>query len=175
MTVEFFDVVRKRQSIRRYTSAPLEEDKLKTILDAANRAPSAGNLQAYEIYIARDASHRRALAQASLSQMFVADAPVVLVFCTHPGRAAREYGQRGSNLYALQDATIACAFAMLTATAMGLGTVWIGAFDDTKVRHVIGAPEEYQPVAMLPVGYSADRPQSTSRRRLGDLVHEISG
>jgi len=171
--MEYFDVVRARHSTRRYSSAVLEEEKLRSILDAVNRAPSAGNLQAYEIFLARERRHRRALADASLSQSFIAEAPVVLVFCAHPARAEREYGERGRSLYALQDATIACTFAMLAATALGLATVWIGAFDEEKVRKAIGAPKGVQPAALLPVGYAAEKPIQTPRRPLGDLVHDV--
>ncbi len=173
--MEFFDVLKTRQSIRSYTADPLEERKLQRILEAANSAPSAGNLQAYEIYTVRDASHRRALAQASLAQAFIAAAPVALVFCAHPSRAARQYGQRGINLYALQDATIACTYAMLSATAMGLATVWVGAFNDEQVREAIKAPIGILPVAILPIGYGAEKPKPAPRRQLKDLVHEVPG
>ena len=171
--MEFFDVLETRQSIRSYTTAPVEEEKLKRILEVANSAPSAGNLQAYEIYIIRETGQRRALAGASLGQKFLATAPVALVFCAHLSRSAGEYGQRGRMLYATQDASIACTYGMLTAAAIGLATVWIGAFDEEKVRGVIGAPEGILPVAILPIGYAAEQPPRTPRRSLTDIVHEV--
>ena len=171
--MEFFDAVKSRHSIRAFTAAPIDRDKMQAILEAANRAPSAGNLQAYEIYLVTKAGDRSALARAALEQWFVAQAPVVLVFCAHPGRSSRRYGERGVRLYAIQDATIACAFAMLAATALGLATVWVGAFDDDSVRRAIRAPAEIIPVALLPVGYAAEKPETTPRRRLSDLVREL--
>jgi nitroreductase len=171
--MDFFDAVKSRHSIRAFAATTVERDKLQAILEAANRAPSAGNLQAYEIYLATKAADRSALARAALEQWFVGGAPVVLVFCAHPARSAPRYGQRGVRLYAIQDATIACAFAMLAATALGLATVWVGAFDDDAVRRAIRAPAEIVPVAILPVGYAAERPEITPRRRLSDLVHEM--
>jgi len=98
---------------------------------------------------------------------------VALVFCTHAARAGR-YGKRGELLYAIQDATIACTFAMLAATALGLATVWVGAFDAGEVRRVIQAPEGIDPVAILPLGYAAEDPASPGRRRLEDLVHHTA-
>ena len=71
----------------------------------------------------------------------------------------------------MQDATIACAYAQLAATALGLGTCWIGAFDDSMARIIAGAPATWQPVAILPVGYPADTPKPRERRALDDLVH----
>ncbi len=171
--MEFFDVVRQRHSIRIFDPRPIEDEKLNRILQTANAAPSAGNLQSYEIYLATNIKHRTALALAAHSQGFVLVAPVVLVFCAHPDRAAERYGERGVRLYSVQDATISCAFAMLAATAQGLATVWVGAFDESAVRQVIGAPGEIIPVAMLPIGYPAAEPELRYRRPLEDLVHAV--
>jgi len=171
--MEFFDVVKARRSIRAFTDAPLEQEKLQQILEAVNFAPSAGNLQAYEIYLVTRVEQKAALAQAALAQDFVAQAPVVLVFCTHPQRSLGRYGARGVKLYSLQDATIACTFAMLAVTALGLSAVWVGAFDDAEVHRVIGAPENIQPVAILPIGYAAEKPRLGPRRKLKDLVHRV--
>lgn len=171
--MEFFDTVKARRSIRAFAATPVGGGQMQAILEAANRAPSAGNLQAYEIYEVTQAGDRKALARAALEQWFVAQAPAVLVFCANPERTAGRYGQRGVRLYAVQDATIACAFAMLAATALGLATVWVGAFDVDAVRRAIGAPAEIEPVAILPVGYAAEEPETTRRRELSDLVHKV--
>ena len=171
--MEFFDVVRTRHSMRAFATTPVDDVKMQTILEAVNQAPSAGNLQAYEIYLVRRDRDRSALARAALEQWFVAQAPVVLVFCADPRRSERRYRQRGVGLYAVQDATIACAFAMLAATALGLATVWVGAFDDDAVRRAIRVPAELVPVALLPVGFAAEEPEATPRRELSDLVHEV--
>ncbi len=171
--MDFFEVVAARQSIRAFAERAPEVEKLRKILEAANKAPSAGNLQSYEIFVVRAAADRKALARASLGQEFVASAPISLVFCAHPGRAAPRYGQRGTRLYAQQDATIACTYAMLAATALGLATVWVGAFHDDAVRRAIRGSEDVIPVAILPIGYPAEQPQLAARRKLEDLVHEI--
>jgi len=171
--MEFFELIHRRHSIRSFASRPIAPDQLQAILEAANRAPSAGNLQAYEIYAVTSSSHRLALAQAALEQEFLAQAPVNLVFCAHPQRSAMRYGGRGARLYALQDATIACTFAMLAATSLGLGSVWVGAFDETAVRRIIGASPDLVPIAILAIGHAAEKPTPTPRRQLSDLVHYI--
>jgi nitroreductase len=112
----------------------------------------------------------QALVRAALGQPFLAQAPVVLVFCAHPARTAK-YGQRGEQLCAVQDATIAVACAQLAATALGLATCWVGAFDDEAVARAAALPAGERPVAMLPIGYAAETPPRTSRRPLGELVH----
>jgi nitroreductase len=170
--VDLFEVIKRRRSVRAFAPEAVEAEKVAQVLAAANAAPSAGNLQGYEIFRVTLEKERAALARAALDQFFVAQAPVVLVFCANQARSAAKYRERGARLYAIQDATIACAFAMLAATALGLGTVWVGAFDDAAVQRVLGCPD-LLPVAILPVGYPAEEPEPTPRRSLTDLVHEV--
>ncbi len=170
--MDLFEVIKKRRSIRAFTPQPVEAEKLERVLAAANAAPSAGNLQAYEIFRVTRGNDRAALARAALEQFFIAQAPVVLVFCANPARSSGRYGQRGVRLYCIQDATIACAFAMLAATALGLGTVWVGAFDEGAVQKILGR-RDLVPVAILPIGYPAEQPGPSSRRSLSDLVHDL--
>ncbi len=171
--MELSDVLKTRRSIRAFTNQQVEPAKLQPILEAADSAPSAGNLQAYEVYVVTDPQQRKALARAALDQEFIASAPIVLAFCTNPARNMGRYGERGRRLYALQDATIACTYAMLTATDLGLATVWIGAFNDDAVSKALRLPEGLLPVAMLPIGYGAEHPAAAPRRPLDDLVHSL--
>jgi len=172
--VEFFEVVQNRQSIRKFTSQAVEETKLHRILEAVNRAPSAGNLQAYRIFVVKDPEVQESLARATGGQRSVAEAPLVLVFCAEPARSAQKYGPRGEQLYCIQDATIACNYAQLAATALGLASVWIGAvFEMEAVRENLKITEDLWPIALLPIGYPAERPKATSRRPLAELIHHV--
>lgn len=171
--MDFFKAVEERHSMRKFKDTPVEEEKLHKILTTANKAPSAGNLQGYEIYIVRKPDLRKALAIAAWDQDSLAEAPVVLVFCANPDCSAEKYAERGSGLYCIQDATIACSFAMLAAKALGLDTVWVGAFDEKAVSEVIHLPQVLRPVAMLPVGYAGKEAVFRPRRDLKDLVHEV--
>jgi len=168
--MNIWEVIEARRSVRAYQSRAIEPDKLEAVLRAANLAPSAGNLQAYEIHLIQDARTRQALAAAALGQSFLARAPVVLIFCAHAARSAR-YGRRGAELYCLQDATVAAAYAQLAATALGLATCWVGAFDDEAVVRAAELPAGQRPVAILPLGYAAEDPPPTPRRPLSELVH----
>lgn len=171
--MEFFDVVQSRHSIRSFVDKPVEPEKLRQLLETVNRAPSAGNLQAYEIYVVCDPERRAALARASLGQGYVASAPVALVFCANPSQSAAHYGDRGARLYAIQDATIACTYAMLAATDLGMASVWIGAFSDQQVWQAIGSPEGLEPVAILSVGYAGEEREPSRRRPLNAIVHYL--
>ena len=172
--MDYFELIQGRRSIRAYRPRLVEEDKLTRILEAARHAPSAGNLQAYVILVVRSPATKTALAKAALNQDFLAQAPVVLAFFADQQRAAAKYHKRGVELYALQDATIACAYAQLAAAQLGLGSVWVGAFDDDAVKRVLKTQAGWRPVALLPIGYPAETPAPTSRRPLDELAKEAS-
>lgn len=173
--MDLFQAIETRRSIRAYSRQPVHQDDIRRIIKAALRAPSAGNLQAYEIFQVEDNRALRLLARAALDQLFIAEAPVALVFFANPARSAVRYRRRGESLYCLQDATIACAYAQLAAHALGLGSVWVGAFDDRLVIEAVGADRAgaLVPVAILPIGHPAESPEATSRRRWDEIVHRI--
>jgi len=158
--------------VRSFQSTAVDGATVQAILEAVDSAPSAGNLQAFEVVVIRDPGRKQQLAKASLDQSFIAEAPLALVFLANPGRNRARYGSRGAELYSVQDATIACSYAQLAATASGLGTCWVGAFNEDKVRESVGAPTAWRPVAVLPLGVPAEAAGVRERRALGDLVHE---
>jgi nitroreductase len=171
--MDFFKVLEERRSIRKFKDRKVEDEKLVKILKAANSAPSAGNLQAYEIFFTRDKEKKKLIARASYNQGFIEEADVVLIFCAKPSISSRYYGQRGEKLYCLEDATIAASYAQLAATALGLGSVWVGAFNDEEVLKIIDNPKGLIPIAILPIGYPDESPRKRERRKLEDLVHEV--
>ncbi len=172
--MEFLELVRHRRSTRAFIRRPVEPEKLRAILEAANRAPSAGNLQGYAIYAVTQRGCLAALSHAANEQSFVQEAALALVFCANPAHYEKKYGGRGVCLYAIQDATIACAYAQLAAAALGLASTWVGAFDDNLVRAAIGAGKELLPIAILPIGYAGEKPDATTRRSLDSLVRYIA-
>jgi nitroreductase len=156
--VAMLDLFKKRHAVRAYQPRPLNRQDLADILAAANSAPSAGGLKAREIRVITDEETRLRLAAAAHGQDFVAQAPVVLVFWAVPSRSAAKYGERGRNLFALQDATIAASFAWLQAVASGLGACWVGAFDDAAVRDIFHSDigDDWRPIALMPIGYAGE-------------------
>jgi nitroreductase len=168
---DFFETVRHRHSVRRYQpDMAVESEKLYAILEMACAAPSAGDLQAYQIVVVRELADRQALVHACHQQDFIAEAPVCLVFCADPSRSASAFGERGAKLYALQDTTIAAAYAQLAIVAAGMGSIWIGYFDEDKVREALKLEPGLMPLALLSLGYPAELPEPSSRRRLDEVV-----
>jgi nitroreductase len=140
------------------------------VLEAACAAPSAGDLQAYRIVVIDSQAEREALRRAANDQSFISEAPVCIAFCADPRRSAERFGERGAHLYALQDATISAAYAQLAIVAAGLGSTWVGYFDEAEVIRLLELDEGVIPVALLSIGYPAELPEPTARRHLREVV-----
>lgn len=171
--MDFYEVLKKRHSIRTFQDKGIEKEKLEKIIAAFSLAPSAGNLQAYKVYTVSKKDIREQLAEAALGQDFIAAAPIVLVFCADQQQSASKYGERGAEFYALQDATIAAAYAQLAAAAEGLGSVWVGAFDPFEVSRILDLESYSVPVAILPIGYPAEIPEGRNRKAITEIVREV--
>ena len=169
--MELIEALKTRRSIRRFKSDPVSDKMLWEILEMANAAPSAGNLQAREFILVRDPTVKDELAASAFGQSFIAQAPVVLVVCGNLNRSGSGYGDRGRDLYSIQDADAAVMHILLTAHAKGLGTCWVGAFDDERVSSVLNLPQYIRPIAIIPLGYPASKPCTTSRIDIKKLVH----
>ncbi len=165
------EAIKKRRSIRAFSDQDIPDQDVELLVEAACCAPSAGNRQPWEFIIVRDDDTKRNLAKAAFGQYFLAEAPIVFVVCADPDRSASRYGRRGSELYCLQDTAAAVQNLLLTATANGLGSCWIGAFDEAKVAEVINAPPRVRPIAIVPVGYPAETARPPPRRRLPEVIH----
>ena len=160
--MDILDVIKSRRSIRRFKSKSVEKEKIQRILEAGKWAPSAGNLQARDVILVTDNNLKNEIARAALSQSFISEAPVVFVICANKMKISR-YGERGRRLYCIQDASIMAQNMILMAHSLGLGSCWVGAFDDTMVKEILNIPDEALPVAILPVGYPDDAPEEPDR------------
>lgn len=159
----------RRFSCRRFSDRAIGRDLIERLLEAAVLAPSGGNLQPWRFVIVLDPGRRHDLAAAAHGQSFVAAAPVVIAACAVPGESARTYGDRGRQLYCLQDTAAAVENLMLAATGEGLGACWVGAFDEAAATRALGLPAGWRPVALVPVGYPAEAAPARSRRPLDEV------
>lgn len=151
--MNFFELVEKRHSVRSFSDKPVASEKVEKILAAVKTAPSAGNLKAYDIKIVTDEEKRFELGTTAARSKFTGEAPVIFVFFAMPEKSAARYDERGEKLYCLQDATIACAYAQLAAVELGLGSCWVGSFNEEKIKKILKVQPDLKPMALLPVGY----------------------
>lgn len=144
-----FEAIKKRSSVRSFLNKSIEEDVLISILDAGRLAPSAKNRQEWRFIVVRDSNLKRKIGEAANEQDFVGEAPVVLVACGVTDGYVMSCGQPSYPI----DVAIALDHISLAATELGLGTCWIGAFKEDKVKEILGIPKEVRVVELMPIGY----------------------
>jgi len=158
--------IARRCSVRSFEDKPVEHDKIRAVLDAALAAPSARNLQDWRFIVVTEKPTREKLAEAAKGQSFVAEAPVVIVACG-TGDHVMTCGEK---CYPI-DVAIAVDHMTLAAVELGLGSCWVGAFYQDKVKAILGIPADVNVVALLPLGYPAvSRPSPKSRRPFEESV-----
>lgn len=165
------EAIKGRRSVRAFKSEDVPAEIVEKLIDAARWAPSAGNVQPWEFIIVRKPEIKRRLVEAALGQMFIEEAPVVIVVCANEDRSTQGYSVRGKTLYCIQDTAAAIQNIHLTAYSLGLGTCWVGAFKEEEARETLKVPHGIRPVAIIPVGYPAESPPPRSRRLISQIVH----
>ena len=165
--MDIIDVIHQRRSIRAYDDRPVEREKIERLLEAARLAPSASNRQEWRFVVVTDAEVRRKLGKAACDQEFVGRAPVVIAACAETDGHVMRCGQP---CYPI-DVAIAIDHMTLQAVAEGLGTCWIGAFNEDPVKELLGIPADIRVVQLLTVGYPAASPGPLRRLPLKTLVH----
>ena len=162
--MEFLELVKKRYSVRAYENKSVEDEILEQVLEAARLAPTGSNQQLFQLVVIHTAGREEELRPIYDRDWFV-QAPVIICACATPvqGQSYRE-GVSYRNVAIVMDHLI------LAATNLGLGTCWIGAFDPTAARKILGLPEEVQPVAFATIGYSSDEPRPKVRKPIDELV-----
>jgi nitroreductase len=141
--------IKKRFSVRKFTVQKIEQEKMDEVLEAARMAPSARNIQPWKFVVITDAEKREKLTEVCKGQTFVSQATATIAVCVNNLDYKMTCGFRG----AVIDAAIAGEHIALQAAELGLGSCWIGAFHQDKLRQLIDLPAEYEAVALLPIGY----------------------
>lgn len=136
----------------------------------ATMAPSAGNTQEWNFIVVKDEEIKKKLAKAALDQDFIAEAPVVIVVCADLEKISLRYGKRGELLYSIQDTALAIQNILLSAHALGLGSCFVGAFDEERVKSILELPDNLRPLAILPIGYPAEQPEKPRRINFENLT-----
>jgi len=173
--MEFFEALSTRRSIRKYQERPVEDEKLRAVLDSVRASPSWANQQCPRLVVVKDAETKRGISELSYLESFfatkgyksnpamkaLAQAPVVIVLCADPAQSGAIRGQD----YYLADAGIAAQSLMLAANAQGLGTVFVGIFQEEPLRDLLGIPETVRVVGLFPLGYPAEEKKEGPKRK----------
>lgn len=166
--MEVYDAMRTRKSVRAFLPRAVADETLRRVLEAARSAPSARNAQEWRFVAVREKETRERIAREAARQPFIGAAPVLLACCAETDGRIMRCGQPAYPI----DVAIAMDHLTLAATAEGLGTCWIGSFDEGLVKEILGIPSAVRVVQLMPVGYPAD-PAAVSKSRLGldTLLH----
>ena len=166
--MDVLEAIKIRRSVRSYLNRTVEPEKVDRVLEAARLSPSAVNFQLWNFIVVKDQDSKKRLAR-SYSRAWFAGAPIIIVICATPEKAWKR--SDGEEFWKI-DAAIATQDIVLAATAEGLGTCWIGAFDEKKAKEALSIPDNVRVVAMTPLGYPAEhKGQVTDRKPLTEIVH----
>jgi len=178
--MQTLEAINTWKSSRKFQDQPIEEEKPEAILEAVRRSPSWANMQCCRLILVEDAATREQLSELAYVESYfaplgyktnpaqkgIAQAPVVIVLCADPARSGKVRNQD----YYMTDAGIAAQNLMLAAHSLGLGTVFVGVFDEGKVRSLLQIPNDIRIVGMFPVGYPIDAGEPRPRKSLGEIV-----
>ena len=165
--MSILEAIKGRFSVRSYLPEPVSDDDLGVILDAARFSQSAKNLQDWRFIVVRDEATRRTLSVAAKDQHFVAEAPLVIVCC---GVGTEYVMTCGQHSYPI-DVAIAMENMALAAHELGLGTCWLGAFYEDRVKAALSIPDtDTRVVGMMTVGHPAVRAPEKRRKPLDQII-----
>lgn len=168
--MDIFQVFRDRRSIRKYKDTPVERDKIEQILDAARLAPSWKNMQCWRFMVLTEPAGKEAVLSAfaddNPGKKAILQAPVTVVVCADPHESDFSHEIE----YFIADAAIAFEHLCLAAHAVGLGTCWMGLFDETKMKAGLGIPDTMRIVGVTPLGYPDQEPKPRPRKELSEIV-----
>jgi nitroreductase len=177
---DFMDTLKSRRSVRRFEEKDIPEDLLRDVLESVQWSPSWANTQCWEVVMVKDQAIKEKLqetiAPKNPATKAITGAPVVLALCGKKGTSGyyKDIEVTKFGDWYMFDLGIACQSLCLTAHARGLGTVIVGLFDHLKAKTVLRVPDEYELVALIPIGYPAKIPPAPKRKGINEFVHHNS-
>jgi nitroreductase len=168
--MDIFQVIRDRRSIRKYKDMPVEREKIEQILDAARLAPSWKDMQCWRFLVLDDAAKRSKVLEAfpddNPGKKAIALAPVVIVVCADPSESGIENGIE----YYIADTAIAFEHLCLAAHALGLGTCWMGWYNEEQIKRALAIPDDIRIIGITPLGYPDQEPKARPRKELPEIA-----
>lgn len=166
--MDFFDAITTRAVVKKFDKTPVNDKLIGAILYMANNAESAGDMQEWQFIVVKDEEIKKQLYNASLKLDVVKDAPVDIVVCADLKKISMKFHERGEYLYSVQDTASVITIMFLTAKILGLGANWIRAFDEAKVKEILGLPADIRPVGIVTLGYPSEK---SEKKKLDPFEH----
>jgi nitroreductase len=169
--MDVFEAILKRRSIKKYKHKDIPFDHVATCVHAARYAPCAGNIFNLRFLVIKSEAQRKAIAEACMEQYWMQDAPIHLVVISETQKMERNYGTRGARIYTLHNAAAAAENCLLAATSLGLGSCWVGAFDEEKIKDICNIPGQIDVQLVITLGYADEHPQVPPKRSIEDTLN----
>ena len=169
--METEECIMTRRSKRKYMDVPVEWEKAGKILEAGRVAPSAGNLQNWKFIVTTDKANKHKVAEACLQQWWMEKAPVLITIVAEPEESTQYYGIRGERLYCIQNCAMAAENMLLMAHSQGLGACFVAAFEEDRLKTVLGIPGPMRPQGVITIGYSDEKPPHLQKYKLENVVY----
>lgn len=181
--MELFEAIQTRRSVRKFSDKPVEDEKLLQVLEAARVAPSWANMQCWRFIVVKEKAAKEQISELSYVESFLApkgfkanpakkalaEAPVVIIACADPEKSGVLWDQT----YYMTDMGIACQNLWLAARGLGLGTVFVGIYDEAKLKELLGIPSAIRVVGLFPLGYPfEEKTGGPARKPLNEIVFD---
>ena len=168
---DILELIKTRRNIKFFLPKYVSWDNITKVIDAGRYAPSCGNIQNWKFVVVTEAAGKQKLAELAYEQYDIATAGALIVVCAETEKAERYYGLRGERLYSVQNCAAAIQNMLLEAHSLGLGSSWIGAFDEDNLKLELSIPEEVRPQAIIAIGYAKQVPEKPPKYPLESLVY----
>lgn len=168
---DVLELIKARRNIKHYLPKFVSWEMVSRVIDAARHAPSCGNIQNWKFIVVLESEQKQQLAEAAHEQYEIALAGALIVICAEPEKAERYYGLRGEKLYSIQNCAAAIQNMLIEAQSLGLGSSWIGGFDEEIVKKICHIPEQVRPQAIVAVGYPKEIPEKPPKYPLEVQVY----
>lgn len=168
---DILELIKSRRTTKYFLPKYVSWDNISKILDAGRHAPSSGNIQNWKFIVVFDPDKKQQVAEATYEQFEIATASILIIVCAEAEKAERYYGLRGERLYTVQNCAAAIQNMLLEANSLGLGSAWIGAFDEDAVKALCNIPEEVRPQAIVAIGYAKEVPPKPPKYPLETVVY----
>jgi len=169
--MDAIECIATRRSIRRFLNVPVDLETTMTIVEAGALAPSSGNVQDWKFIVVDNKELMKKICEHSLNQECIHNAAFLAVICSDPEQTGLHYGLRGERLYTTQNCAAAAENMLLAAHALGLGGVWIGAFDEEKMKDILNIPQTARPQIILAFGYPDEMPDHKRVKNLSIITY----
>lgn len=168
---DIIELIKSRRNIKDFLPKFVSWEKISLILDAGRHAPSCGNIQNWKFIVVIEPGLKQQIAEATYGQYEIISAGVLIIICAEPDKAERYYSLRGERLYSVQNCAAAIENMLLEAHSLGLGSRWIGGFDEEVVKSLLSIPEEIRPQAIIAFGYPKEIPDKPPKYPLENIVY----